>query len=79
MVTQSILAICVTLAAVAPSSQREPKGIRKNSCTATGLACLFGSAPGCSVTCTNPRIATCVAARCEDGFPVPARCYCAPC
>lgn len=79
MVTQSILAFCVTLAIAAPLSQREPKGTRKNSCSTGGVTCLFGSAPGCSVTCMNPLVATCISARCVEGFPVPAQCYCAPC
>lgn len=53
----------------------EPAG-QANSCTGAGVWCLFGSAAGCTASCTPPLRPQCRGASCSFGFPVPSTCTC---
>lgn len=78
MLVQSVLTVIAALVFTLPiqrgGNTRDP--IRTNSCSAPGASCLFGEAPGCSVTCPEPLIAHCKYAYCCYGFPHSAVCKC---
>jgi hypothetical protein len=52
---------------------------RFDACSRNAVACLYGVAPGCSVSCLEPLIAQCTPAGCLLGFPIPAQCRCVDC
>ena len=81
----SLLGSVLVLAAfLAPPSLGDGPGPRRppprtNSCSKPSVQCPMGNAPGCSITCVDPYIATCTPAGCLLGFPIPAQCFCSDC
>lgn len=81
MIAQSMLIALATLAVLPVQSgrgAREPGG-QTSMCSVSGATCLFGTVPGCSVTCGEPFTASCKPAYCFFGFPEPAECWCSNC
>ena len=79
MLVQSALIVLATLAVTLPIQTGRGVGDPRawtTSCSASGATCLFASAPGCKVTCVDPRHAACQGACCRFGFPMAAVCEC---
>ena len=75
------LALAMTLLSMLIEAQRQRPNTRPeepkeaNACSANGISCLFGSAAGCSASCTSGR-PVCIGARCFLGFPIASECTC---
>lgn len=81
MLMQSVLGVLGVLLVAVPIQRGAGTGCplsRTSSCSASGVECLFGSVPGCSVTCRNPSEAYCRKATCHFGFPKGPVCECLP-